>query len=156
MTFHPRRPVLLPLLALVAGVVVGALILGAALLLARVIPTEPDSWATLGIVVMGLFLGVGCGVLAWLVGLVLVARSLFPKRRRLGVLVWSAGIVFALVVTVNGITTVLDDGAGLPLWATALQWVLVGAAVLTPSVVFYLWDRGRLPGAGVGDEAPQA
>ena len=148
MTFRPRRPVLLPLLALAAGVVVGALVLGAALLLARVIQTEPDSWATLGIVVLGLFLGVGSGVLAWLVGLVLAARSLFPKKRRLGVLVWSAGIVFALAVTVNGITAVLDDGAGPPLWATALQWVLVGAAALSPSVVFGLWDRGMLPGAG--------
>lgn len=150
MPSRPRRLALLPLLAVAAGVVVGALILGAALLLARFIQTDPDSWAKLGIVVMGVFLGVGSGVLAWLVGLVLAARSLFPKNRRLGVLVWSAGIVFTLAATVNGITTVLDDGAGLPLWATVLQWLVVVAAVLTPSAVFRLWDRGMLPGAGAG------
>jgi hypothetical protein len=153
MTSRPRRLVLLPLLAAAAGVVVVALILGAALLAARLVQTEPDSWAPLGIVVLGLFLGVGSGVLGWLVGLGLAARSLFPRKRRLGVLVWSAGIVFALAATVNGLTTALDDGAGLPLWATVLRWVVVGVAVLSPSVAFRLWDRRMVPSAG---EAPQA
>jgi hypothetical protein len=152
MTSRPRRLVVLPLLALAVGVAVGALILGAALLIARAVGTDADTWTALGIVVLGVFLGVGTGVLGWIVGLTLAARTLFPTKRRLGVLVWSAVIVFTLAATANWIAA-LDDGAGLPPWATVLRWAVVGATVLTPSVVFSLWDHGMLPGAGAGGPA---
>lgn len=69
---------------------------------------------------------------------------------------WSVGTVFTLAVTVNVIVAVLDDGARLPLWATVLQGVVVGAAALSPSVVFSLWDGGLLPGAGEARQAAGA
>jgi zinc transporter ZupT len=152
MTPRARRLLLLPVLATVAGVVVGVVVLAAVLLVVRPLQTEPGSRSTLGIVLLGVLLGAGCGVLVWLVGLVLAAHRLFPEKRRLGALAWSAGIVFTLAATANGITTALDDGAGLPLWAAALRWVVVAAAVLSPSVVFRIWDRNLPPGAR---EAPR-
>jgi hypothetical protein len=138
------RLVLAPLAGAAAGVVAGAVVMGLVLVLVRVLPRDSDSWADLGLLVVGMFLAVAVGVLLWVGGLVWAARRLFDVGRRLGTVMLAVSAVFVMVLAVSALAGLLDDGAGLPRAASgALMWLGVVAVLATPSVVFVLRDRRR-------------
>lgn len=132
---------LLPLRAAALGALAGAVVVGVALLVARLGVTDPSSFADLGIAVGGMVLGVVVAVAVWLGGLVRAATRLFERARRLGVLTASVGVVFVLAV-VFGLVGGQLEPAELPAWADAtLTVVAIAACVAVPCAVFVAWDR---------------
>lgn len=154
-----RRLVLMPLLAVGIGVLVGMVGLGVTLLLAGRVDTDRATMADLGVVVVGLVVSVGAGVVAWLVVLARASARLFPARRRLAPVVWSAAAVLGLTILWNALAGQLGAGAGPdPAAADALLWVGGLLVLAAPSAVFVLWDRrermGRRPGPPAGWPLP--
>lgn len=134
------RLVLAPLAGAAAGIVVGASVMGLVVLLVRVFPR--DSWADLGLVVVGILLAVAAGVAVWVGGLLWAARRLFDAGRRLGVVIPAVAAVFVLLLAVAALASALDDVAGLPrVVSVSLAWLGVLVVLTTPSVVFVLRDR---------------
>lgn len=141
---------LLPLRAAGIGAGAGAVVVGAALLAAGLVPTDPGSFADLGLAVGGLVLGAVVAVGTWFVGLVRVAARLFERDRRLNVLTAAVGAVFALAVLL-GLVGGWLEGADLPRWVGgSLGWGAVVVLLATPSAVFVVLDRraGARPEVG--------
>lgn len=135
-----RRLVLLPLLAVAAGVLVALVVGGLTLLLVGRMDTDRATMADLGVAVLGLVVAVGLGVAVWLGVLVRVAVRLFARGRRLAPVVWSAGSVFGLVIAWGALAGVVDDGAASGP-GEALLWLAMLVVLAAPSVVFVVWDR---------------
>lgn len=136
--------VLAPLAGAVAGIAVAAVVMGVALLLVRVAPRDGDSWADLGLVVVGMFLAVAAGVVVWVIGLAWAARRLFDAGRRLGTVMLAVVAAGVVALAVGMLAGLLDDGAGLPPAVSgALMWLGALVVLATPSVMFLLRGRGE-------------
>ncbi|WP_182112703.1 MULTISPECIES: hypothetical protein [unclassified Actinotalea] len=120
-------------LAVGVGLVVGLV------MRALVTDAETDGWAGLAAVVVGVVVGVGAGVLAWVVGLVVAARRLFPRGRRLAVVLLTMAVT--LVGSVVAVALLGMVGAGGAVTGGENQ---VGAIVVVAALaagVYPWWAR---------------
>lgn len=153
-----RRVILLPLVAAAVGILVGAVIMAVVLALVDQVPRDRDTFADLGLIVVGVFLAVIVGIGVWVAGLARAATALFDRGRRLGVLMASVLVVFALAVGIGAVAGWTEDAADLPRWAAlTLSGASVAILVAVPSVVFRWWDRRLTSRAGAdGDDGHAA
>jgi hypothetical protein len=102
--------------------------------------------AGLGNLILSLFVGFCVAVISWVMGLVWVARRLFARGNRAGVIVLSVAAVVA-TATAIGLAVGVLDGNGAPRGLSVLGLIVPGA----PSLVFRLWGRR---GGPVSDGQP--
>lgn len=130
------RLVVLPLVAAVVGIAVGAIVMGLVLLPVRELPSAGSSWGDVGRFLVGVFLAVVTGVLVWVVGLARAARRLFDAGLRLGVVTIAVAAVFVVVVLAPvAVPAALANAVGPGMWLGP------PLALTIPSLVFVLWDR---------------
>ena len=138
-----RQLLLWPLLAVVGAYLTGMLVGGLLLAVLSVTDTSNDAWAGLGHVILSFFVGFCVAVISWVGGLVWVARRLFARGNRAGVIVSSVAAVVA-TVTAIGLAVGVLDGTGAPRGLWVLGLLVLGA----PSLVFRLWRRRVGPVSG--------
>lgn len=144
-----------PLGAAAAGIVVAALGTGATFLVANAVGSG-EGWTPVVVAVLGAFGSVAVGVLVWLSLLVVAARRLFPRGRRLTPVLVSAAIILGAVVlgavVLGGpLVRSLDAGTG-----SAVLLVLASLATAgAPALVFWLCARdAHRPGPPPGWPLP--
>jgi hypothetical protein len=138
-----RQLLLWPLLAVVAAYLAGIVVGGLLLAVLSLSDTSNDAWAGLGNFILSLFVGLCVAVISWVMGLVWVARRLFARGNRAGVIVLSVAAVVA-TATAIGLAVGVLDGTGAPRGLSVLGLLVLGA----PSLVFRLWGRRAGPASG--------
>ncbi len=136
-----RRLSVGPLLALAAGVAIGAAAGTGVGLLALAAASPDDDWASLGAFLVGAVAGLGVGVAAYVAALVLAARRLLPAGRRAA----------PVLLTLLGEAAVAGYGAALMAvlrptsagWTSLLLLLAVTAGGCGPAAFLWVGTSGR-------------
>lgn len=124
--------------AVVIGVVVGVV---AALVLTALVPSDgSDGWGDVIAAVLGVLVGVGAAVLAWVIGLAVVARRFFPKGSRLVAVVLSLGAAALGSAAVIALLNAAGVSGG-PVTGNETRLLVVIAVIALSTAVFPWWDR---------------
>ena len=147
MTARTVRLVAGPVVAALAGLVAG-IVLGALAIWLFTASSDGDAWSDLAGVILGAMAGASLAVLVWVIGLVVAARALFPRGRRLGAVMLTMGTTAVVVVGLTLLLRVVDVPGAIGLEPVVLVAVV---GLITSSAMFPLWDlwRGE-PADGVG------
>ena len=140
-TARRRRVAVLPLLALLAAVVVGAVAGYVTAAVVTAVAPPREGFADLAAVVTGILAAWVVGAVGAIVGLVVVARRLFPPGRRAAVVLLGAVGTAAMVFLAAAVQGSVSNTAADP----ALFLAILVLALVTPSVVFSVWDRMLRP-----------
>ena len=135
----PPRPLAPPVVwPVVAILTAGAAAAAAGLLTFHASPRDgTDGWAELGAFLLALAVGAFVLVAAYVVGIVLAARHVFPAGRRAA----PATSAVVLPVALLGFTAVVAQVTPVPIWPPV--YVVAGAAALAAGPAAFAWSGSR-------------